>query len=86
MIFDPRPKAGVYAVRQAPYLVDNLRAVCGSEPASLKPVNLQTDFLSLLSMGDKKAVGCQNSITLKGRWVWKLKNYIDQKFMNDLDV
>lgn len=86
MIFDPRPKAGVYAVRQAPYLVDNLRAVCGSEPASLKPVNLQTDFLSLLSMGDKKAVGCRNSITFKGRWVWKLKNYIDQKFMNDLDV
>ncbi len=86
MLFDPRPKAGVYAVRQAPYLVDNLRAVCGGAPEKLRPVDLQTDFLSLLSLGDKEAVGGRNGVTFSGRWVWKLKNHIDQKFMNLLNV
>jgi len=80
---DPRPKAGVYAVRQAPFLEHNLRAFCtGSE---LTPITLQTDFLSLISLGEKRAVGCRRGFTLSGRWVWKLKNYIDQKFMNQLD-
>ena len=86
MLFDPRPKAGVYAVRQAPYLVDNLRAVCGAGSKGLRPVDLQTDFLSLLSLGDKEAVGCRSGVTFRGRWVWKLKNHIDQKFMNLLNV
>lgn len=85
MLFDPRPKAGVYAVRQAPYLTHNLRAICSAETATLKPVNLQTDFLSLLSLGSKSAVGCRNGITLKGRWVWRLKNHIDQTFMQKLN-
>ena len=86
MLFDPRPKAGVYAVRQAPYLVNNLRAVCGVESKALQPVNLQTDFLSLLSLGAKDAVGCRSGVTFRGRWVWKLKNYIDRKFMNTMKV
>ena len=81
MLKDPRPKAGVYAVRQAPYLAHNLRTVCGTVTQELKPLNLQTDFLSLLSLGAKIAVGCRSGITLSGKWVWKLKNHIDQKFM-----
>lgn len=86
MLFDPRPKAGVYAVRQAPYLTHNLRAICsaGVAETNLQPVNLQTDFLSLLSLGSKSAVGCRNGVTFKGRWVWHLKNHIDQKFMRKL--
>jgi len=85
MLFDPRPKAGVYAVRQAPCLENNLRAICSGNIKALNSVNLQTDFLSLLSLGGKTAVGCRNGITLKGRWVWKLKDYIDQKFMRNLN-
>jgi len=85
MLFDPRPKAGVYAVRQAPYLAHNLRAFCSGDKQSLKIVNLQSDFLSLLSLGEKAAVGCRNGITFKGRWVWQLKNYIDQSFMRRLN-
>ena len=80
---DPRPKAGVYAVRQAPFLEYNLRAICTS--GELTPIKLQTDFLSLISLGEKRAVGCRRGFTLSGRWVWKIKNYIDQKFMNQLD-
>ena len=85
MLFDPRPKAGVYAVRQAPYLEHNLRCVCNTENEPLKPINLQTDFLSLLSLGSRTAVGCRNGITFKGGWVWKLKDHIDQKFMRNLN-
>ncbi len=90
MLSDPRPKAGVYAVRQAPFLADNLRAVCSVQSSSnkrqsLKPLKLQTDFLSLLSLGEKTAVGCRGGFTASGRWVWQLKDNIDQKFMRKLN-
>ncbi len=85
MLSDPRPKAGVYAVRQAPFLADNLRAAFKPNTASLKPLKLQTDFLSLLSLGDRSAVGCRGGHTLTGKWVWKLKDHIDQKFMRKLN-
>jgi len=77
---DPRPKAGVYAVRQAPFLEHNLRAICTK--GILKRVHLQTDFLSLLSLGEKRAVGCRGGFSFSGKWVWKLKNHIDQTFMS----
>lgn len=83
MVDDPRPKAGVYAVRQAPFLTDNLRASLSRK--SLKPVSLQSDFLSLLSLGDKSAVGCRSGWVAKGKLVWKLKHYIDTKFMDRLN-
>ena len=83
MVRDRRPKAGVYAVRQAPFLENNLRAACSGSD-ELKPVKLQTDFLSLLSLGSKTAVGCRGGFTASGSWVWKLKNHIDQKFMHKL--
>ncbi len=84
MVADPRPKAGVYAVRQAPYLAKNLRSVLIGKEQDLKPLLLQKDFLSLLSLGRKTAVGCRMGYTFAGDWVWRLKNYIDQKFMNQL--
>ena len=85
MLTDPRPKAGVYAVRQAPFLVDNLRAAVSVDQQPLKPVKLQTDFLSLLSLGGKTAVGCRGGYTFSGGWVWRLKDRIDQKFMHKLN-
>ncbi len=83
MLSDPRPKAGVYAVRQAPFLEKNLRAVCSG--GSLQPVKLQSDFLSLLSLGDRSAVGCKAGWTAAGKWVWKLKDSIDTTFMRKLN-
>lgn len=79
MIDDPRPKAGVYAVRQAPKLEENLRRSFAGQP--LHEVKLQTQFLSLLSLGDREAVASRNGLVAKGRWVWRWKDYIDQKFM-----
>ncbi len=86
MLSDPRPKAGVYAVRQAPFLADNLRAVFKTSNPKLKPLKLQTDFLSLLSLGGRTAVGCRAGFAISGKWVWKLKDHIDQKFMHRLNA
>ena len=79
MIDDPRPKAGVYAVRQAPQLEENLRLWFADQP--LREVKLQTQFLSLLSLGEQEAVASRNGLVAKGRWVWRWKDAIDQKFM-----
>ncbi len=79
MLDDPRPKAGVYAVRQAPQLEENLRRAFAGQP--LREVKLQTRFLSLLSLGDREAVASRNGLVARGRWVWRWKNSIDQKFM-----
>ncbi|RBP51759.1 selenide, water dikinase SelD [Arenicella xantha] len=76
---DPRPKAGVFAVRQAPFLAGNLRDYFAQKP--LTEAKLQSQFLSLLALGDKLAVGSRNGLVLKGRWVWRWKDSIDQKFM-----
>jgi selenide,water dikinase len=76
---DPRPKAGVFAVRQAPFLEDNLRRLFAGQ--ALKPVELQTQYLSLLALGEQTAVASRNGLALSGRWAWKWKDAIDQKFM-----
>ena len=82
MVADPRPKAGVYAVRQAPTLAHNLVAYCTGSP--LRTLNLQRQFLSLLSLGEQRATGGRQGITLTGRWVWRWKDRIDRQFMQTL--
>ncbi|PKG98329.1 selenide, water dikinase SelD [Paraglaciecola sp. MB-3u-78] len=79
MVKSPRPKAGVYAVRSAPFLTKNIRAAFSQQV--MTPVSLQTDFLSLISLGGKNAVGQRSWLSLNGEWVWRWKDQIDQKFM-----
>ncbi|MEM8499010.1 MAG: selenide, water dikinase SelD [Pseudomonadota bacterium] len=79
LINQPKPKAGVYAVRQAPFLAENLRRYFSEE--SLKKVRLQSEFLRLITLGDKHAIACRNGLTLSGRWVWRWKRAIDIAFM-----
>ncbi|MEM9350909.1 MAG: FAD-dependent oxidoreductase, partial [Pseudomonadota bacterium] len=50
MTATPRPKAGVYAVRQAPYLFNNMRFQL-SRAGALKPYPAQKDYLRLISTG-----------------------------------
>ncbi|PTY37530.1 selenide, water dikinase SelD [Saccharospirillum sp. MSK14-1] len=80
LIDDPRPKAGVYAVREAPFLYDNLKRAFASR--SLQPIRLQNRFLSLISLGDKTAVGHRGPWVIHGAWVWRWKDRIDRAFMD----
>jgi selenide,water dikinase len=75
----PRPKAGVYAVRQAPILYHNFRAALGC--GSLRPYKAQKDYLKLISLGEKSALGERFGATFAGPMIWKWKDRIDQTFM-----
>lgn len=79
MTHAPRPKAGVFAVRQAPVLFHNLRAaVSGGSLHSYRP---QRDYLKLISVGGQTAVADKLGLRSGGPWLWRLKDRIDQKFM-----
>ncbi|MDE0113917.1 MAG: FAD-dependent oxidoreductase, partial [Albidovulum sp.] len=80
MLHSPRPKAGVFAVRQAPVLLNNLRAaVAGGRQREFAP---QNDYLKLVSAGSKFAVAEKFGLTVSGRRIWELKDRIDRRFMN----
>ncbi len=79
----PRPKAGVFAVRAAPVLHDNLRAaLSGGTRQAFKP---QKHYLKLISLGGKSAVAERNGLALGGALLWQWKDRIDRKFMAQLD-
>ena len=84
MVASPRPKAGVYAVRQAPFLYRNLARAFAGMP--LRPVRLQQGFLSLISLGEQRAVGNKGPFCVAGAWVWRWKDRIDRTFMAKLQV
>lgn len=80
----PRPKAGVYAVRQAPVLFDNICASLASPDAARmhKSYTPQKDYLKLISLGDKRAMADKYGLRLEGRLMWRWKDRIDRAFMS----
>ena len=78
------PKAGVYAVRQARILAHNLAAAVGDR--RLRAYRPQKRFLSLLSAGERDAVGSRGrGLEVAGPWVWRWKDRIDRRFMARFD-
>ncbi len=75
----PRPKAGVFAVREAPVLFHNLRAaLSGGKARAFRP---QKDYLKLISLGQKSALADKWGVMWHGAALWRLKDRIDRKFM-----
>ena len=77
---DPRPKAGVFAVRAAPILLHNLRAALSGQ--ALRRFRPQSDYLKLISLGAQSAVAAKWGVTLSGPRFWRLKDRIDRAFMD----
>ena len=75
----PRPKAGVFAVRQAPVLLHNLRAALSG--GRLRRYQPQRDYLKLVSTGGKGAVADKWGLRLDGAGLWRWKDGIDRRFM-----
>jgi selenide,water dikinase len=79
--FDPAPipRSGVYAVRAGPVLADNIRATLTGN--TLRPYTPQRDALYLVSTGTPHAIGTRNGLVAGGAWAWRLKDWIDRRFM-----
>lgn len=82
---EPLPKAGVYAVRMGPALVQNVRAALSGLADGLGHFRPQRNFLVLLATGDGNAIASRGRWSahgpLFGRLLWLWKDHIDRKFI-----
>lgn len=79
----PLPKSGVYAVREGPFLARNIHAWLKKRP--LIPFRPQASALALLMTGTRNAVASRRHISFHGAWVWRLKNWIDRRWMRKFE-
>jgi selenide,water dikinase len=76
----PRPKAGVFAVRQGKPLFQNLQRSLLEKP--LKPFTPQTKYLILIGTGQGQAIAARGGWALgPASWLWWWKDRIDRQFM-----
>ncbi|NJN31952.1 MAG: FAD-dependent oxidoreductase, partial [Synechococcales cyanobacterium RM1_1_8] len=80
MVNHPRPKAGVFAVRQGQPLFENLqRLLQQQEPRPFVP---QRRLLALIGTGQGAAVASRGRWSLgPWKWLWRWKDHIDRQFM-----
>lgn len=75
----PHPKSGVFAVRHARVLLENLRRTLRGEPAlSYEP---QRNQLALISCGGKYAIASRGGWSAEGEWAWRWKDWLDRRWI-----
>ena len=79
MVNHPRPKAGVFAVRQGPPLYENLKRYVTGQ--ALKPFRPQSRYLNIIDTDTQSAIASWGPFAIHSRWSRRWKNHIDQKFM-----
>ncbi|MEL6130054.1 MAG: selenide, water dikinase SelD, partial [Cyanobacteria bacterium J06628_4] len=75
----PRPKAGVFAVRQGPPLHNNLQRYLLRQP--LKPFKPQRQFLNIIDLGTGGAIASRGRWSAESVWFRRWKHKIDGNFM-----
>lgn len=84
LLNNPRPKAGVFAVRQGKPLFENLCRSLQDKP--LISYHPQQQFLTLIGTGTGKAVASRGKFGLGPlRLIWSWKDWIDRRFMNQFN-
>ncbi|MDB9776906.1 selenide, water dikinase SelD [Alphaproteobacteria bacterium] len=74
-----RPKSGVMAVRQGEQLKKNIfKFLLNKNLSAFKP---QSHWLYLIGTGNQNAVLNWRNISINGNLVWKLKEFIDRRFI-----
>lgn len=79
MMNHPRPKAGVFAVRQGKPLFKNLQRFLLEKP--LKSFVPQKQYLTLIGTGDQSAIASRGPFMCQSPLLWRWKDWIDRKFM-----
>ena len=79
MVNSPRPKAGVFAVRQGPPLFKNLQRYLKEQP--LQPFRPQTQFLNIIDTGTGTAIASRGPVCWESSLARRWKDHIDRKFM-----
>ncbi len=74
------PKAGVFAIRQAPVLYKNLLNLIRGKDKLRKYIP-QKNFLQVINTGHETALINYADISISGKFAWKIKNYIDRSYM-----
>jgi NADH dehydrogenase FAD-containing subunit len=73
------PRVGVYAVRESKILRYNLRA--SLDRRRLRPFKPQRSYLLILNLGDGSGLFCWRGYAWRGRWAFRLKNFLDCGFV-----
>lgn len=81
---EPRPKSGVFAVRQGIPLYENLRRFLSGQ--KLKPYKFQRRFLTIIGTTPGRAVAARGNLVYEGTSMWKLKELIDKRFMRRFNL
>ena len=79
IVNNPNQKAGVFAVRAAPFLYRNIKNYISSK--KLIKYNPQKNFLQALTIDKKKALLFRGNFSINGIFPWLFKDFVDRSFI-----